>query len=77
MPESESPLPPWARQQQGARTELANRVFRQQETAPEEAPDDRVEPTTGTGTAIALGCVAGTVFLILIGLLVIGLTILF
>jgi hypothetical protein len=30
------------------------------------------ESTVGTGTSIALGCVAGTILLIIIGLIVIG-----
>lgn len=32
-------------------------------------PREAAEPTIGTGTSIALGCVAGTVLLIVIGLL--------
>jgi hypothetical protein len=39
--------------------------------AAEPAKDD--ESTVGTGTSIALGCIAGTVILIVIGLIVIGL----
>ena len=55
--------------------------------APEEGPTSPVaagtkptaedDVTVGTGSVIALGCIAGTVLLILIGLLFIGLTMLF
>lgn len=33
------------------------------------APEGAGAPTIGTGTSIALGCVAGTILLILIGLI--------
>jgi predicted lipid-binding transport protein (Tim44 family) len=36
--------------------------------APEADPDD----TVGTGTSIALGCIAGTLLLIVIGLIFVG-----
>ena len=57
---------------------------RTQEAYPTGAPPDGVnveapaappvedESTVGTGTSIALGCVAGTILLIIIGLVVIG-----
>jgi hypothetical protein len=40
-------------------------------------PEAAVEDTAGTGTAIALGCIGATLFLILIGLIFIGITQLF
>jgi len=42
-----------------------------QDTPPAAGADE--ESTVGTGTSIALGCVAGTVLLIVLGLIVIGL----
>ncbi|MGI8963762.1 MAG: hypothetical protein ACR2GI_04595 [Thermomicrobiales bacterium] len=40
-------------------------------------PGAAVEDTAGTGTAIALGCIGATLFLILVGLIFIGITQLF
>lgn len=39
------------------------------ENVPSGGGDDPQAPTIGTGTALALGCVAGTILLIVIGLL--------
>jgi hypothetical protein len=39
--------------------------------------DAAADPTVGTGSVIALGCIAGTLVLILFGLLFIALTALF
>ena len=41
------------------------------------ATDGAADPTVGTGSVIALGCIAGTLVLILFGLLYIALTALF
>lgn len=41
------------------------------------AATDSTESTVGMGTTIALGCVAGTVVLILVGLLIVGISALF
>lgn len=40
-------------------------------------PVPAADDTAGTGTAIALGCIGATLFLILIGLIFIGITQLF
>jgi hypothetical protein len=43
------------------------------DTAAERDPDD----TVGTGTSIALGCIAGTLLLIVIGLIFVGILAIF
>jgi hypothetical protein len=73
--------PPWARKD-AAPADTSSAPATPEETpatadtpvAPPSAGDD---VTVGTGSVIALGCIAGTVLLILIGLLFIGLTMLF
>jgi hypothetical protein len=66
--------PPWARKD-------APPADTPSTTATPDTPDTRPaegdDVTVGTGSVIALGCIAGTVLLILIGLLFIGLTTLF
>ncbi len=37
-------------------------------------PDPALGDTVGTGTAIAFGCIGATLFLILLGLIIIGIT---
>ena len=50
------------------------------DSAPEATPDAATpatdDTTVGTGSVIALGCIAGTLLLILIGLLYLGITVL-
>lgn len=67
--------PPWARTD-AAPADIPTAPTPQEETVSgADASADDV--TVGTGSVIALGCIAGTVLLILIGLLFIGLTMLF
>ena len=66
--------PPWAPKDNGP-TEATP-------AEPSQAPTVTSAPradddTVGTGSVIALGCIAGTVLLILIGLLYLGITIAF
>jgi hypothetical protein len=68
--------PPWARKPETSPSE----TDAPDEPAPPPAPgappvDDDV--TVGTGSVIALGCIAGTLLLIVIGLLFIGITVIF
>lgn len=80
--------PPWVRKdhQGSERPEASTRVGGT--ALPPEASPDELEPeetgkrpanaadmsdTVGTGTSIALGCIAGTILLIIFGLIFIGL----
>lgn len=45
--------------------------------APDPKGDENPDDTVGTGTSIALGCVAGTILLIIIGLIFLGIAALF
>lgn len=47
------------------------------EPVPADASGTSLADTTGTGTIVALGCIGATLFLIVLGLLYLGLTQLF
>lgn|GEM_PF-2088436 len=44
---------------------------------PAAGPDGDPDDTVGTGTSIALGCIAGTILLIIVGLIFLGIAALF
>jgi hypothetical protein len=70
--------PPWAQGQSTAQPETATPdeapVTERPEVPDPAVPDD---VTVGTGSVIAYGCIAGTLLLILIGLLYLGLIAIF
>jgi hypothetical protein len=68
--------PPWVKKPETTSPETGASVEKAAPATPEApAVDDDV--TVGTGSVIALGCIAGTLLLIVIGLLFIGITVIF
>lgn len=52
-------------------------VTAEREQEPDVAAAEESESTVGMGTSLALGCIAGTILLVVIGLIYVGLTALF